>query len=559
MSFPTSLTVRTLRGRFVTVPDGRPARGSARVVLENFMQGPTDDCIVAPFDRTYDFVDGTVSINLPSNNDPQWTAGVYRLTLKVGDKEHRQKFDVPYNSTDPIDLADILNIPAVTPGEQYIVLAAKGAPGGVASLDEDGFVFSDQIREGDTLDVSWDAINDKPTEFPPEDHTHPTSEVVGLDTALSSKADLVGGVIPTSQIPAISIVEFLGSVSSQSAMLALTGQKGDFCIRTDQGLEWIITGTNPTQLSSWTSMPLPTASVQSINGVTGIVVLSKTDVGLGNVNNTSDANKPVSTAQQTALDGKANTSHSHSASDVTSGTLVTARGGTGLSSFTADSFLRASSTTDLEFRSAAEVLSDIGAAAVSHTHPTSEVTGLDTALSGKAATSHSHTAGDISSGTLSTARGGTGISAGFTATNYLRASSTTALEFRTPAQVLSDIGAAAASHTHTTSQVTGLDTALTGKLSTSGGTVSGDLGVTGFSGLHGTQVNGDLEVTGFTSMQGVSISGDVQVPNLRTTSGMYIDAGVYYNNVLGAGVIVLDSDDDIPSGTPVGTVIVRTA
>ena len=32
--------------------------------------------------------------------------------------------------------------------------------------------------------------------------------------------------------------------------------------------------------------------------------LTKSSVGLGNVDNTSDANKPVSTATQTALDGK---------------------------------------------------------------------------------------------------------------------------------------------------------------------------------------------------------------------------------------------------------------
>lgn len=35
------------------------------------------------------------------------------------------------------------------------------------------------------------------------------------------------------------------------------------------------------------------------------LALAKGDVGLGNVDNTSDANKPVSTAQQTALDAKA--------------------------------------------------------------------------------------------------------------------------------------------------------------------------------------------------------------------------------------------------------------
>lgn len=47
--------------------------------------------------------------------------------------------------------------------------------------------------------------------------------------------------------------------------------------------------------------------VTSVNGKTGAVTLTKADVGLGNVDNTSDANKPISTATQTALDKKANT------------------------------------------------------------------------------------------------------------------------------------------------------------------------------------------------------------------------------------------------------------
>jgi hypothetical protein len=45
-------------------------------------------------------------------------------------------------------------------------------------------------------------------------------------------------------------------------------------------------------------------AVDSVNGKTGVVVLVKGDIGLGNVNNTSDLNKPVSTATQTALDLK---------------------------------------------------------------------------------------------------------------------------------------------------------------------------------------------------------------------------------------------------------------
>lgn len=46
------------------------------------------------------------------------------------------------------------------------------------------------------------------------------------------------------------------------------------------------------------------APVQSVNGATGAVTLGKSDVGLGNVDNTSDADKPISTAAQTALNGK---------------------------------------------------------------------------------------------------------------------------------------------------------------------------------------------------------------------------------------------------------------
>lgn len=46
--------------------------------------------------------------------------------------------------------------------------------------------------------------------------------------------------------------------------------------------------------------------VSSVNGRTGAVTLTKSDVGLNNVDNTSDANKPVSTATQTALNLKAN-------------------------------------------------------------------------------------------------------------------------------------------------------------------------------------------------------------------------------------------------------------
>lgn len=67
------------------------------------------------------------------------------------------------------------------------------------------------------------------------------------------------------------------------------------------------TGTQPAStISDFTTVAAAAAPVQSVSGRTGAVTLTKTDVGLANVDNTSDLNKPVSTAQQSALDLKAN-------------------------------------------------------------------------------------------------------------------------------------------------------------------------------------------------------------------------------------------------------------
>ena len=46
---------------------------------------------------------------------------------------------------------------------------------------------------------------------------------------------------------------------------------------------------------------ITSGEVSSVAGRTGVVVLTKNDVGLSNVDNTSDADKPVSTAQGTAI------------------------------------------------------------------------------------------------------------------------------------------------------------------------------------------------------------------------------------------------------------------
>lgn len=129
------------------------------------------------------------------------------------------------------------------------------------------------------------------------------TDLTGRPTIPDSYDDLTG-TVPTAALPAIAVTEYLGAAANQAAMLALAGQLGDWCTRTDLGATWIITGADPTQLASWTALSYPAAPVVSVNGQSGVVVLAKADVGLGNVSNLAPADLGISAATQTALDTK---------------------------------------------------------------------------------------------------------------------------------------------------------------------------------------------------------------------------------------------------------------
>jgi len=68
-----------------------------------------------------------------------------------------------------------------------------------------------------------------------------------------------------------------------------------------------LTSDAQTQINSKEATITATTSADYYRGDKTFATLNKTAVGLGNVDNTSDANKPVSTATQTALDGKQDT------------------------------------------------------------------------------------------------------------------------------------------------------------------------------------------------------------------------------------------------------------
>jgi hypothetical protein len=145
--------------------------------------------------------------------------------------------------------------------EDFIPLSEKGEANGVATLDVDGQVPADQLANA-TVDLSAYATE------------------TYVDTAVTN---LVA-----------SAPETLDTLNELAAAL---GDDANFAT----------TVTNSIATKAPTESPTFTGTV---SGVT------KTHVGLGNVDNTSDADKPVSTATQTALNGKANTSHTHNQSEL---------------------------------------------------------------------------------------------------------------------------------------------------------------------------------------------------------------------------------------------------
>lgn len=105
--------------------------------------------------------------------------------------------------------------------------------------------------------------------------------------------------------------------ANEVAMLALSAKRGDWVLRSDLSTDprFLLTGSDPTVLADWVrwtddftageKSALDAATTHSSNS-TNPHIVTKTQVGLANVDNTSDANKPVSTNQQSAIDLHAN-------------------------------------------------------------------------------------------------------------------------------------------------------------------------------------------------------------------------------------------------------------
>ena len=88
------------------------------------------------------------------------------------------------------------------------------------------------------------------------------------------------GKIDDSLLPPLAITD-VHEAASQTAMLALTAQTGDICIRSDINKTYILKQSPSSTLANWKEIKTPTDAVLSVNGQTGAITLSTSHISEG--------------------------------------------------------------------------------------------------------------------------------------------------------------------------------------------------------------------------------------------------------------------------------------
>lgn len=241
-----------------------------------------------------------------------------------------------------------------------------------------------------------------------------------------------GSRVPTEHLPPLAINDVF-VVADQTEMLALDAQKGDMAIRQDNGLTYVLAETPASSLANWKEVTAA-GQVVSVNGQTGVVALTYTDVGAAAADHDhewADLTDPPATFPPSG--------HGHLLADVTdsgglaafddaptdgqeyvrrNGLWALNTGGSALPDAPSDGAFYGRRDAAWDTPAIADITglanaldgksddthehNDLyytetevdallaGKANASHTHPISQVTGLQNALDGKADDGHNH-------------------------------------------------------------------------------------------------------------------------------------------------------------------------
>ena len=255
-------------GYVVTVDSGElifaAATGGGAVDSVN---GQTGVVVLDQSDIGLDQVDNTSDIDKPISDLTQ-SALDLKLNDKVGDNRkflHGNGAGVAAS----YDYVDAVRHPGT--GDFYIDLIAV----------DDNVSDIQTHANGHRIVNLADPINDQDavTKKYVDDHSGAVDSVNGQTGVVVLDADDISG---------ISTVGKSGAYNDLSGKPSIPTKTSD--ITNDSGFI--------------TSADIPADAVTSVAGKTGVVTLTKSDVGLSNVDNTSDADKPISDDTQSALDLK---------------------------------------------------------------------------------------------------------------------------------------------------------------------------------------------------------------------------------------------------------------
>lgn len=209
-----------------------------------------------------------------------------------------------------------------TPAEAGLSTEAYAQERATEALEAANLYSDDRYQDG----VDYTDAQTLQTKFELQNYTD--DEVAGLrgdlEGQLSDKADLVGGRVPASQLPGFAETFEVYPTETDFPQI------GDPVVLyvaedTNKTYRWVA----PNYVELLGHLELGETETTAYRGDRGRIAydhtllvsnphsVNKAQVGLSEVDNTSDADKPVSTAQQGALDLKANTVHTHVVTDVT--------------------------------------------------------------------------------------------------------------------------------------------------------------------------------------------------------------------------------------------------
>ena len=195
--------------------------------------------------------------------------------------------------------------------ERDLIPAARRTAGMLVYVKEDNTEY--RLKGDNTWEVKPAGVESDPIYNADKPNIALKSDIPDISNlaekaSLATKADLVDGLVPSSQLPS-----YVDDVLSFSTLIAfpVTGEDGKIYIAKDTNITYRWSGSSYAPIGS--DLALGETSATAYRGDKGKIaydhsqlVHDKAFVGLDKVDNTSDLDKAISTATQAALNNKVN-------------------------------------------------------------------------------------------------------------------------------------------------------------------------------------------------------------------------------------------------------------